>query len=35
MLVQSGKDGAPDTIVAIFMRRDINRIASAFKNKYK
>lgn len=35
MLVQPGKNGAPDTIVAIFMRRDIDDIVLSFKNKYK
>jgi len=35
MLVQPGKNGAPDTIVAIFMRRDMDDIVLAFKNKYK
>jgi len=35
MLVQPGKNDAPDTIVAIFMRRDMNDISLAFKNKYK
>ena len=35
MLVQPKKNGAPDTIVAIFMRRDINDVVLGFKNKYK
>lgn len=35
MLVEPGKNGAPDTIVAIFMRRDMDDIVLAFKNKYK
>ena len=35
MLVQPGKNGAPDTILAIFMRRDMDDIVLAFKNKYK
>ena len=35
MLVQPGKNSAPDTIVAIFMRRDIDDVVLALKNKYK
>jgi len=35
MLVQPGKNGDPDQIVAIFMRRDLENIASIFKDKYK
>ena len=35
MLVQPGKNGDPDKIVAIFMRRDLTNIASIFKKKYK
>ena len=35
MLVQPGKNGDPDQIVAIFMRRDLENIASIFKGKYK
>lgn len=35
MLVQPGIDGNPDQIVAIFMRRDMDDIASNFKDKYK
>ena len=35
MLVQPGKNGGPDEIVAIFMRRDLDHIASIFKSKYK
>lgn len=35
ILVQQGKNGAPDTIVAIFMRCDIDDVILAFKNKYK
>ena len=35
MLVQPGKNGGPDEIVAIFMRRDLDNIASIFKSKYK
>lgn len=35
MLVQPGKNGGPDQIVAIFMRRDLDNIASIFKGKYK
>lgn len=35
MLVQPGKNGGPDQIVAIFMRRDIHHMASTFRNIYK
>ena len=35
MLVQPGKNGGPDEIVAIFMQRDLENIASIFKGKYK
>lgn len=35
MLVQPGINGSPDQIVAIFMRRDMDNIASNFKGKYK
>ena len=35
MLVKPGKNGGPDQIVAIFMRRDLDNIASIFKGKYK
>jgi len=35
MLVQPGQNGRPDQIVAIFMRRDLDNIASIFKYKYK
>jgi hypothetical protein len=35
MLVQPGQNGGPDQIVAIFMRRDMDDIASNFKGKYK
>jgi hypothetical protein len=35
MLIQPGKNGDPDQIVAIFMRRDLENIASIFKGKYK
>ena len=35
MLVQPGQNGGPDQIVAIFMRRDLDKIASIFKGKYK
>jgi hypothetical protein len=35
MLVQPGINGGPDQIVAIFMRRDMDNIASNFKGKYK
>lgn len=30
-----GKTGGPDQIVAIFIRRDLDKIASIFKGKYK
>jgi hypothetical protein len=35
ILVQPGQNGGPDQIVAIFMRRDLDYIASIFKDKYK
>lgn len=35
MLVEPGKNGGSDQIVAIFMRKDLEGIASTFKNKYK
>jgi hypothetical protein len=35
MLLQSGQNGGPDQIVAIFMRTDLDEIASIFKGKYK
>ena len=35
MLVQPGINDGPDQIVAIFMRRDLDNIASNFKGKYK
>jgi hypothetical protein len=35
MFVQPGKNGDPDQIVAIFMRRDLENITSIFKGKYK
>jgi hypothetical protein len=35
MLVQRRKDGAPDQIVAIFMRRDMDSITRIFRSKYK
>ena len=35
MLVQPGINDGPDQIVAIFMRRDLDNIASNFKSKYK
>lgn len=35
MLVQPGKNGGPDEIVAIFMRLNLDNIASIFKGKYK
>jgi hypothetical protein len=34
MIVQPGKNGDSDQIVAIFMRRDLENIASIFKGKY-
>ena len=35
MLVQPGINGDPSQIVAIFMGRDLDNIASNFKGKYK
>jgi len=35
MLIETGKNGAPDEIVAIFMRSDLADIVLNFKNKYK
>jgi len=35
MLIQVGKNGAPDEIVAILMRRDLDDIVLKFKNKYE
>jgi hypothetical protein len=35
MLVQPGQNGGPDQIVAIFIRRDLDNIASNFKGTYK
>lgn len=35
MLVKKGQNGGPDQIVAIFMRSDLDNIASVFKGKYK
>ena len=35
MFVQPGKKGATDTIVTIFMRRNIDDIVLVFKDKYK
>jgi len=35
MLVQLGKNGDRDVIVAIFMGRDLDNIVSIFKDKYK
>ena len=35
MLAQPGQNGGPDQIIAIFMRRDLDNIASIFKGKYK
>jgi len=35
MLLQPGKNAGPDEIVAIFIRRDLDNIASIFKGKYK
>jgi len=34
MLVQTGQNGGPDQIVAIFLRSDLDNIASIFKGKY-
>ena len=33
MLVQPGQNGDPDQIVVIFMLRDLDSIASIFKDK--
>jgi hypothetical protein len=35
ILLQPGQNGNPDQILAIFMRRDLDNIASIFKGKYK
>ena len=35
MLVQTEKNGGPDKIVEIFMRTDLDNIASIFKGKYE
>ena len=35
MFVQPEQNGDPDQIVAIFIRRDLEKIASIFKSKYK
>ena len=35
MLVQPGINDCPDQIVAIFMRPNMDKIASNFKSKYK
>lgn len=35
MLVQTGQNGGPDQIVAIFMRSELDNIASLFKGKYQ
>lgn len=35
MLVKPGQKGAPDEIVVICMRRDLDSLASKLKNKYK
>lgn len=35
MLVRPGINGSPDQVVAIFMRPDMDHIASIFKDKYK
>jgi hypothetical protein len=34
MLVRQGKNGKPDEIVAIFLRRDLDGMAKKLKNKY-
>lgn len=35
MLIRPGINGSPDQVVAIFMRPDMDHIASIFKDKYK
>jgi len=35
ILVQTGKNGAPDKIVAIVMRRDLEDLVPKLKSKYK
>ena len=35
IFVQPGKNVDPDQILAIFMQRDLENIASIFKGKYK
>ncbi len=34
MLVRPGKNGKPDEIIAICLRRDLDDIAKKFKNKF-
>ena len=34
MLVRPGKNGKPDEIVAIVLRRDLDDVAKKLKNKY-
>lgn len=35
MLVRNRKEGQPDEIVAIFLRRDLDTITKSFSNQYK
>ena len=35
MLVRPGKNGNPDEIIVIFMKRDLNRVKANLKSKYK
>jgi hypothetical protein len=35
MIVKPGKNGVPDEIVAIVMKRDLKHVAKIFKSKYK
>ena len=34
MLTRSGKNGKPDEIIAIFLRRDLDDVAKKLKNKF-
>lgn len=34
MLVRPGKNGKPDEVVAIFLRRDLDVVAKKLKNKF-
>ena len=35
MLVRTGKNGKPDEILAIVMRRDLKDVSEKFKNEFK